>query len=420
MASDTTVDQSQKANALFMQGRLQEAEDAFAEVLAANPHHSNAAVQAGYVALLSNKFDEAENLLKQVLAQKSGDLMASQLLAEVYYRQDKFADAVPLLVATGQTLKAKLLEGFMGLQPYDISGVLDEPARLKFVQTDPIPVVRVVANGTEAHFIVDTGGSEVYLEPHFAERIGAVKVQDAQANTFAGGQAADIQFGRIDSLTLDNLTIKNVPVNILDTAFIGRDEVAKGLEISGFIGTVLLYHFLPTLDYVKGELVLRRKTAHSLHQLEETAKKEGYTEIPFWMAGDHFMVARGSAENSKPSLFMVDTGGAGLGFVPGPSFVKEAGIDVTADGKGRREQMAGMEVQHFSVKELSLGPLTEHDVAAAFGPFPQQMEQAFGFKIAAIISHEFFKYYIITIDFMHMRYFLRRRRHNRVLPVYSG
>jgi len=76
----------------------------------------------------------------------------------------------------------------------------------------------------------------------------------------------------------------------LHSKFIGRDEVTKGIEISGFIGTLLLYHILPTIDYPAGQLVRRRKSGPALAEFEATAEREGQTGVPFWLAADHLMV----------------------------------------------------------------------------------------------------------------------------------
>lgn len=69
----------------------------------------------------------------------------------------------------------------------------------------------------------------------------------------------------------------------------------------------------------------------------------------------------------------------------------------------------GVTLQHFEVDQVSVGPLTQHNIPSAVGLFPAQLENAFGFKLAGIISHKFFKHYALTIDFTGMRYFLQER-----------
>lgn len=42
------------------------------------------------------------------------------------------------------------------------------------------------------------------------------------------------------------------------------------------------------------------------------------------------------------------------------------------------------------------------------GPFPPSMEYMFGFRIAGIISHTFFRPYAVTFDFANMQVYLQR------------
>jgi len=64
-------------------------------------------------------------------------------------------------------------------------------------------------------------------------------------------------------------------------------------RIDGAIGTTLFYHFLTTMDYPRGELVLRRKTVKSLEEFKATSSGKRVA-VPVWMASDHFMVDWGS------------------------------------------------------------------------------------------------------------------------------
>ena len=72
-------------------------------------------------------------------------------------------------------------------------------------------------------------------------------------------------------------------------------------SIDGCIGTNLLYHFLATLDYPHGGLVLRRKTAKNLEQFA-AASSGNSVAVPFWIASDHFMVGWGRVETIPPAL----------------------------------------------------------------------------------------------------------------------
>ena len=178
--------------------------------------------------------------------------------------------------------------------------------------------------------------------------------------------------------------------------------------MDGIIGTVLLYHFLVTMDYPRGELVLRRNTKDSRERFLAGAKTDSSIEVPFWMAGDHFMVAWGRVEKNQPVLLFVDTGLAGGGVTLAQSVLDEAGIQLSQDKVGEGIGGGGkVKVTPFIVKELSLGDAKEQDVRGLFtGPFP--LENSMGFRIGGIISHGFFRSYALTFDFTDMRLYLSK------------
>jgi predicted aspartyl protease len=276
------------------------------------------------------------------------------------------------------------------------------------VVTDPLPLVRVRVNGgKEVNFLIDTGGSEVTLDTEFARELG-IKPLGTEQGTFAGGKTAAVHHGRIDSLSLGAWTVRNVPIMLLSSRRLSGPMFGGKHQVDGVIGTVLLYHFLSTLDYPGGELILRRKSQGNLKQLEE-AESGRAVVVPFWMVGDHTMVAWGRIEKREPVLFFVDTGLAGGGVSLAESALKEAGIKLLEEqatevigGGGKVKSIP------FKLRELSLGGATEEDVSGWFdGVLP--MEHTHGFRIAGIISHSFFKPYALTFDFAGMRFILKRK-----------
>jgi predicted aspartyl protease len=195
--------------------------------------------------------------------------------------------------------------------------------------TDPLPVAKVRVNGSEpVNSLIDTGGAELIIDTKFAQETGAAQFGSV-TGTFAGGQKAGVQHGRVDSLRAGDFTIRNVPVHIMDVRRFS--PIFGGTRVDGIIGTVLLYHFIATLDYPEGRLTLRLKTEQNLKQIEQEAVKQGSIVVPFWMAGDHCMVAWGTVNNSPPMLFFVDTGLAGRGFVCPESTLQKAGIKLQED-----------------------------------------------------------------------------------------
>jgi hypothetical protein len=307
VAAEETPAAIESADGLFKSGKFAEAGEQYAKIAADHPDDYSATLQLGRIALLSNRLDDAETWLKKAIDLEPGETDPKVTLAEAYYRRDDFEKAAAALdgvdVSTNQliadqypTLNVAKLESFKGQTPYEVVGE-GQVTRLKLVRTDPLPIVSVRVNGgDEVTFFIDTGGSEVALDKDFAKELG-VPVFGTAEGTFSGGQTAEVQQGRIESLTLGDLTVKNLPVVMLSLR-----QLSEGLgvkQIDGIIGTTLFYHFLATLDLPKGELVLRRKNAANLEAFLAGAGKS--VAVPIWIASDHFMVGWGRVETLPPS-----------------------------------------------------------------------------------------------------------------------
>jgi hypothetical protein len=402
------------ADRLFQAGEFAEAGEQYGRMVAGHPDDYSAMLGLGRVALLSNRLDDAETWLKRAVALRRGDADPKVMLAELYYRRDDFENAAaslegvdaatnPLIVSQYPTLNVAKLRSFKSQTPYELHGN-GETLHVKFLRTDPLPLVSVrVIAGDEVTFFIDTGGSEVALDTEFARELGVPQFGAVQG-TFSGGQHAEVHQGRIESLTLGDWTVRNLPVAMLPLRQLSQGLGAK--RIDGILGTTLFYHFLATLDFPNGELVLRRKDATSLAHF--TASSGNSAAVPFWMAGDHFMVGRGRVETLLPSLLFVDTGLAGARVKLAESVIKQAGIKLEEDKASVGAGGGGtLRIVPYVVHRLSFGEVQEADVPGLYdGPFPWQT--SFGFELAGMVGHDFFTPYAVTFDFQHMRIFLRR------------
>jgi hypothetical protein len=372
--------------------RFSEAEAAFADEAASGSRNPRPLLAAGHLALMRNDLARAEQLLSQAVARDRKCRQAIELLAEVSYRRDDFAEAASRQRAAGNRPVAAKLSSFAGLRPYDIEG--PDSVRVPFVRTDPLPIVTVHLNGgAEVPFFLDTGGGEVILDTGFAEAAG-VRLFGSESSFFGGGQTAKIGHGAADSLSIGDMTIRNLPVNVLDLEPMGPMLGSPGL--AGCIGTCLLYRFLATIDYPGEALVLRRKAP-----LSEPA--DAAIDLPFLLADDHFMLAEGRLNDGPPTTFFVDSGLAGGAFACPASTLKEAGVK---RGSGPIVEGRGgggtMKVWPFDVASLCLGGARRQGLQGIAGVFPPQLEWAYGFRIGGLISHEFLRSYAVTFDFERM------------------
>jgi Aspartyl protease/Tetratricopeptide repeat len=406
--------ESDSAGRLFQAGKFSEAGKLSSQIVAQNPKDYSAILQLGRIALLSNRLDDAQKWLEKAIALKPNDNDPKVMLAEVFYRSDDFQRSVASLkgvdVSSNKlireqypTLNVAMLESFKGQTPYELKGN-GASTRVKFVKTDPLPLINVRVNGgNEVTFFIDTGGSEVTLDTNFAKELGIPQFGAVQG-TFSGGQHTEVQLGRIESLTLGDWTVKNVP-----TAMLPLRQLSEGFgvkQIDGIIGTTLFYHFLTTMDYPHGELVLRRKDAKSLEEFKVQSSGKRVT-VPIWMASDHFMVGWGRVETLPPTLLFVDTGLVGAGVKLAESVIKEAGIKLEENKAAEGAGGGGtLKIVPYTVHQLSFGDIKEENVPGLYdGPFPWQY--MFGFHLAGMVGHDFFKPYAVTFDFQHMQIFLQ-------------
>jgi predicted aspartyl protease len=411
--SETIQSNADSAARLFEAGKFTEARDIYARIVAQDPKDHSAVLQLGRIALLADRLDDAQRWLEAAIALQPGDDDAKVMLAETFYRRDDFQKAAAalrgvevgtnkLIIEQYPTLNVAKLESFKGETPYEVHGD-GQSTRLKFLTAVSLPVVSVRVNGgDEVSFFVDTGGSEVGLDTDFAKELGLPHFGDVQG-TFAGGEQAKVGQSRIESLKLGDWTVRNLPVMTLPFRQLSAGLGVK--RIDGVIGTTLFYHFLATLDFPRGELVLRRKNAESLKTF--TAESSGDSvAVPFWMASDHFMVGWGRVETLPPSLLFVDTGLAGAGVKLAEPVIKEAGIKLEEDKASEGAGAGGtLKIVPYTVRQLSFGDLREDNVAGLYdGPFP--WENTFGFHLAGMVGHDFFKPFAVTFDFETMRIFL--------------
>ena len=411
-ASQSQID---SANRLFEAGKFAEAGRLYSQIVAQNPKDYSAIVQLGRIALLSNRLDDAQKWLEKAITVQPGNTDPKIMLAEALYRRDDFQKAAVALMGVDvsgnklireqyPTLNVAKLESFKGQTPYELTGN-GTSTRVKFVKTDPLPIVNVRVNGgKEVTFFIDTGGSEVTLDTEFAKELGVSQFGAVQG-TFSGGQHAQVQLGRVKSITLGDWTVKNVP-----TAMLPLRQLSEGFgvkQMDGIIGTTLFYHFLTTMDYPHGELVLRRKDAKSLEEFKTQSSGKRVT-VPIWMASDHFMVGWGRVETLPPSLLFVDTGLTGAGVKLAESVIKAAGIKLDESKASEGAGGGGtLKVIPYTVHQLSFGDIKEENVPGLYdGPFP--WENMFGFYLAGMVGHDFFKPYAVTFDFQNMQIFLQR------------
>jgi predicted aspartyl protease len=385
------------ADRLFLAGHFAQADALYERVLDSDPGNPHALAQHGYVAMLDNRLREARRLLQRALRAQPGNQQAAQHLAATFYRLNDFPAAAAAYRRLGPVTApmAQMLASFGDTAAYQISG--PDATRLPFLRTSPLPMVSIRVNGSAPVPVhLDTGAPALAIDQSYAPGLGVTPVAPG--------------WGRADRVQLGGIEVRDVPVSVGPAALAGL-RAPDGQPDHGIIGTGLLNQFLFTMDYAGAALELRRPGAAPLGQTGDA----GAVTMPFWMAGDHFMLTWGSINSRHPRLLIIDTGGTNTGLVLSEAEAAAAGITIDKS-KGRTVVQGAVngQVQHATGYPVTIGSLALGAAVncgfpgGAVSPSPYaSLDSTFGFTTGGAVSHSFFLPFAATYDFSSMRLLLR-------------
>jgi len=351
----------------FKAGNFAAAQSAYAAAVQANPRDLDAALGLTRLAIYANDINDAEAWLTVAQGIAPND---------------------PRVTADQRTIDARTNGSI------DIVAPHRGPAVVPFLQTDPLPMVAVRVNGHDAHFLIDTGSPSITLDAGYAQSLG-IASSDATQGTFAGGKHAAIEQATVDRLELGNWSIAKVPATVVSLG----GATMGALRVDGVLGTGLFAHFLTTLDYPGGRLILQDRGASAA--FEQQALAHGATIVPMWLVGDHFVFVQGHAGGGPIGLFNVDTGGT-FGVQLTKAALDAAHITPNASRPhGGMGPGGPVTVLPFTAS-ATVGGYTAQDLS---GVYFEQGDQygIFPFTVTGTVSHEFFRKTAVTFDFLAMR-----------------
>ena len=393
---------------LYQSGEFWQANDVVTPLIKeAEPSTEVLALGAGLAYLMAD-YDEAEKLYIRLIEAKKGDV-SGQVMAKVglvftYYQTNQYAEAKKIKFPPGVKLPNWELMKSFEQNPYRMEWHNEkEVSIVPFLMTDPLPIMVLEFNGVSVHVIFDTGADTFILDNEIAAELGIDWVSRAMGS-FGGGKKSEIGFGRVESVRLGDVTLRQVPVTILPTKrFSAAFENGK-YTLGGFIGTAGLKQFLSTLDYKNGWLILREKTAENAQKLRKELEGKVAAEMPFVLKHTHMMMARGSLNGIKGLTFFVDSGLASSACFSAPAQtleyagipIPETKVDESSVGGGGGQWASGT----FPIESIGLGPLRQSHVTGEYGAMTPASYWSSGFIQDGLISHRFLRQYSSwTLDF---------------------
>jgi|RhiMethySRZTD1v2_1073278.scaffolds.fasta_scaffold00155_54 Flp pilus assembly protein TadD len=382
-------------DALWAFGQFDEADGAYVQALQHTAGSSRAQFGRARTLATVGKLDEALDLALTASAAAPRDGEIHALVGELYERLNRYDDAanalrsyINLLPNKERSQKAlwarsqvSFLESFKGEIPIDIDAE-DRAAlhTLPFRLVNGKIIVRARVNGSAAQdFVLDTGSEETIISVPTArrERVKAV------TNTISAGVGEigmrGLQLGRIKSLDLGTLQIRNVPVLIKAPALRGMPKP----ETESF--SPLALGLSLTIDYQKQLLTIGQKLPDAPADYR----------IPMRM--HRLAMVRGMLNENHPTYFVVDTGGEVISIssdtadaLP-PSPYRRIPLRVWGTSGWDRDAflMPGLNLDFDRIEYRNV-PLVVLNLRA-----PSLL---LGFQLGGIVGHKFLASYRVTMD----------------------
>ena len=151
--------------------------------------------------------------------------------------------------------------------------------------------MRAKVNGATQDFVLDTGAEQTVISRELARRSGVAPITYTESAGVGDVGFRGLQIGRIDSLEIGQMKLRNVPALIKNPPLGGL----PGREPESF--SPLALGLSMRIDYGQRQLTMSRKLPAAAYA----------TELPLRM--HRLATVRGTVNGSLPASFVVDTGG---------------------------------------------------------------------------------------------------------------
>lgn len=375
------------AVALLRIGRTDDAATIFRRVLDQKPGDDAAEGALGKLALFGGRLAEAESLLTQAGDEPEvrHDLFWARL------RRGEWASAAEIADEVNEAGRAPMLTKLAEEEPYRISG--DPQAKLVWVRAWPVPLLRVRMNGESVLFGIDTGASDLLIDPMWASR-AKVQKPGGQSVTFWCGSRFSVENAIVQRLDLGGIHIERIPAGVFSLKKWSIDANPQGEVVAGIIGLNLLRRFSPTIDWRRHVLELRPLA--STPQLKGSAAR-----VPFEMWGESEMMVHGTVGGNRRMAMVVQTGVPGCGFAAPSEVFDELGVKTGTMSrlvKGAGAWLQGRPWVGVTVPAIAVGPVVRDRIPGWSDALDSAELWRHGVRRDAILAGGFFENMRLTID----------------------
>lgn len=384
-------------DALWAYGLFEEAETAYDAAIKADPTQSRARHGRARGLAARSRLADAIADAQEALRLSPREAEFHYTVGSIYERLHSFEEAalafnnyVNLLPNRDVSEKAawaraeiRFLEAFKGRRPFDL-GTEDDgrvwrvPIR---IERDKVLVRgKVNGGGSVEDFILDTGAEQTVISRDVARKRGVVPITYMQSAGVGDVGLRGLQVGRLDSLEIGELKVRNVPCLIKNPPLGGL----PGREPESF--SPLALGLSMRVDYAQRELVMTRHLSSARYD----------AELPLRL--HRLAMVRGTVNGTHKATFVVDTGGevisisqttAGL-IQPAPAFRR---IPLKVYGTSGWDKdaflMPNVDLEFSSIRFTRI-PVVVLNLRA-----PSAL---LGFQLGGIVGHRFLSRYRVSID----------------------
>ncbi len=381
------------ADVLFKLGEFWKANDVIAPLATTSSTNTADLLLGARLAYMTGDYPRAEALFARLRSVSDEDSEAHGDAAEglmmVYYQTNRYANTRSLTLPDGaDSSLLEFMQRFEGT-PYQVEWASAEKvASLSFSTQDPLPLMTLEINGHPVELILDTGGDRFIIDEGIAEQVGVDVLATTSASyAFTGGKDVRRDLGRVESVRMGDVTLKNVPVVVLPWK-------ANGPQSDGVLGTNVLRQFLSTVDYANDQLIFREKREAGKQRLLASLEGHETVVMPFVLHATHLLFAQGSLNGHEKLIYLVDSGLAmSLPFISVDETLEYLDIEKTP--------LEGTPYSLFPIQSIGLGSLRQGETQGISNVLVE--ENAYwgqGFIWDGLISHQFLRSYASwTLDF---------------------
>ena len=388
--------------AAWVAGHFETTVKAAKAVLALDSKEPEALLLLARAQVLRGEMKDASATLRKLQALK---IIKPEILALeeawIHYRGRDYSKLAKALDAVGNPVFAGRFRSFVG-KPLQAKVAKSAcVTKLPLVATSPLAVVEIEVEGSPVQAIIDSGASDLILSQTFTAA-QAISTRPLSAGAPQG--TPTVGYAQAESITLDNLTLSNIPVDVFADQAMSEMAGQDLDEVQAVLGLSMLSDFQITLDIPGKSLELVGKGGRCKSERQARQSGEG---MPFWQHETHYIYVQGTM-NGAEGLYLLNTGMRGADITANLLAYSHAGVgippmkDGAAMGTIDTFNLGGVEQKGLESAVAFVDP--QGQVRGFF----ERMETSGGFREDGMLGLAVLGKQRITIDFDERRIYFAK------------